>query len=107
MTDNTVSPDKLTKMGNLGFLFDIIGLVLVILTYVFCYVLPQFGIIPVIPALNIVLLILGAAVLVAAFALETVSSLRGKEKTWKLIVGMVIWILAGASLVVLARILLF
>ena len=111
MTQESPAPaakDTLTKMGDIGFLLDVIGLALVILTWIFCFVLPFVaGVLPDIPPLRIGLMVLTAVVLIAAFILETISSLKNKEKTWKVLAGFVIWLLAAAGLAVLTKILLF
>lgn len=111
MTQKSPSPaakDTLTKMGDIGFLLDITGLALVILTYVFCFALTiVFNVLPDVPPLRIGLMVLAAVVLIAAFILETVSSLKCKEKTWKVFAGFVIWLLAALGLAVLTKILLF
>ena len=103
-----VAKDSLSKMGDIGFLLDIAGLILVILTYIFCWALPFVaGILPDIPPLRIGIMIFTAVVLIAAFILETISSLKNKEKTWKVLAGFVIWLLAAVGLAVLTKILLF
>ncbi len=111
MTQESSSPvakDTLTKIGDIGFLLDVIGLILVILTCIFCFVLPFVaGVLPDIPPLRIGIMVLTAVVLIAAFILETISSLKSKEKTWKVLAGFVIWLLAAVSLGILTKILLF
>ena len=95
---------KFKKIGTAGFVCDVIGFVLAIAAYVFCYALTiALGILPDMPVLRMVLVILSVVVLVLGFALEAVASLKCAQPKWQMILGMVLWILGGVFCMIMIR----
>ncbi|HJJ38699.1 MAG TPA: hypothetical protein O0X42_01045 [Methanocorpusculum sp.] len=97
---------KFKKIGTAGFVCDVIGFVLAIATYVFCYIMPlALEMLPDIPALRITLVVITVIALVLGIVLEAVGSMKSARPKWQIILGIVFWVLGAVFCTMMIRML--